>query len=100
MFVSTMVPIILDFNLKRIHPLFKIILNSAISSVGRLNERINYAGRTDAGVHATRQIFDFSSQDHRETSQWLKALNSHLPNDIAVSSIKKHQMTFIQGLML
>ena len=39
-------------------------LESAISSVGRLNERINYAGRTDAGVHATRQIFDFSSQDH------------------------------------
>ena len=52
-------------------------LESAISSVGMLNERINYAGRTDAGVHATRQIFDFSSQDHRETSQWLKGLNSH-----------------------
>ena len=64
-------------------------LESAISSVGTLNERINYAGRTDAGVHATRQIFDFSSQDHRETSQWLKGLNSHLPNDISVSSIQK-----------
>ena len=64
-------------------------LESAISSVGMLNERINYAGRTDAGVHATRQIFDFSSQDHRETSQWLKGLNSHLPNDISVSSIQK-----------
>jgi len=64
-------------------------LESAISSVGMLSERINYAGRTDAGVHATKQIFDFSSQDHREASQWLKGLNSHLPNDIAVSSIQK-----------
>ena len=64
-------------------------LESAISSIGMLKERINYAGRTDAGVHATGQIFDFSSQDHRETSQWLKGLNSLLPNDISVSSIQK-----------
>ena len=64
-------------------------LELAISSVGVLEERINYAGRTDAGVHATGQIFDFSSKDHRETSQWLKGLNSQLPNDILVSSIQK-----------
>lgn len=64
-------------------------LEVAISSIGRLDGRINYAGRTDAGVHATRQIFDFSSQDHRDTTQWLKGLNSLLPNDISVSSIQK-----------
>lgn len=64
-------------------------LELAISSVGVLEERINYAGRNDAGVHATGQIFDFSSKDHRETSQWLKGLNSQLPNDILVSSIQK-----------
>ena len=64
-------------------------LELAISSVGVLEERINYAGRTDAGVHATGQIFDFSSEDHRETSQWLKGINSQLPNDILVSSIQK-----------
>jgi tRNA pseudouridine38-40 synthase len=64
-------------------------LELAISSIGGLEERINYAGRTDAGVHATGQIFDFSSKDRRETSQWLKGLNSQLPNDISVSSIQK-----------
>jgi len=64
-------------------------LELAISSIGMLDERINYAGRTDTGVHATGQIFDFSSKDHRETSQWLKGLNSILPNDISVSSIQK-----------
>ena len=64
-------------------------LELAISSIGELEERINYAGRTDAGVHATGQIFDFSSKDRRETSQWLKGLNSQLPNDISVSSIQK-----------
>jgi len=61
----------------------------AISYIGRLDGRINYAGRTDAGVHASGQIFDFSSKDDRETSQWLKGLNSLLPNDISVSSIQK-----------
>jgi tRNA pseudouridine38-40 synthase len=64
-------------------------LEVAISSIGVLEERINYAGRTDAGVHATGQIFDFSSKDLRETTQWLKGLNSQLPNDISVSSIQK-----------
>ena len=47
------------------------------------------SGRTDAGVHATGQIFDFSSKDNREIIQWLKGLNSLLPNDISVSSIQK-----------
>ena len=61
----------------------------AISSIGTLDGRINYAGRTDAGVHATGQIFDFSSNDNREIIQWLKGLNSLLPNDISVSSIQK-----------
>ena len=61
----------------------------AISSIGTLDGRINYAGRTDAGVHATAQIFDFSSNDNREIIQWLKGLNSLLPNDISVSSIQK-----------
>ena len=61
----------------------------AISSIGALDERINYAGRTDAGVHATGQIFDFSSKDNREIIQWLKGLNSLLPKDISVSSIQK-----------
>ena len=47
------------------------------------------SSRTDAGVHATGQIFDFSSNDNREIIQWLKGLNSLLPNDISVSSIQK-----------
>ena len=64
-------------------------LELAISSVGKLEERINYAGRTDAGVHAIGQVFDFSSNDHRESSQWLNGINSLLPSDISVSSIQK-----------
>ena len=64
-------------------------LELAIASIGALGGRINYAGRTDAGVHATGQIFDFLSKDHREISQWFKGLNSQLPSDISISSIQK-----------
>ena len=64
-------------------------LELALSSIGSLEERINYAGRTDAGVHATAQVFDFLSEDQRESTQWLKGLNSQLPNDISISSIQK-----------
>ena len=64
-------------------------LEFAIRSIGTLEGRINYAGRTDAGVHATGQIFDFLTNNDRDTNQWLKGLNSLLPNDISVSSIQK-----------
>jgi len=62
-------------------------LELAIASIGTLEGRINYAGRTDAGVHATGQIFDFMAKNYRDSDQWIKGLNSLLPNDIAVSSI-------------
>lgn len=64
-------------------------LELAISSIGKLEGRINYAGRTDAGVHATRQIFDFLTTDSRNKDQWLKGINSFLPNDINVSFINE-----------
>ena len=64
-------------------------LELALSSIGSVEERINYAGRTDTGVHATAQVFDFLSEDQRESTQWLKGLNSQLPNDISISSIQK-----------
>ncbi|MBD63181.1 MAG: tRNA pseudouridine(38-40) synthase TruA [Gammaproteobacteria bacterium] len=64
-------------------------LELAISSIGKLEGRINYAGRTDAGVHATRQIFDFLTTDSRNKDQWLKGINSFLPNDINVSIINE-----------
>ena len=69
-------------------------LESAISSVGRLNGRINYAGRTDAGVHATKQIFDFSSNDSREIQQWINGVNSSLPNDVSIQALQEVSDSF------
>ncbi len=46
--------------------------------------RINYAGRTDAGVHALSQYVDFVSPDSIPIKNLRRALNSLLPKDIKV----------------
>jgi tRNA pseudouridine38-40 synthase len=42
------------------------------------------AGRTDTGVHATLQIVHFDTNAQRPASAWVRGVNSHLPQDIAV----------------
>ena len=64
-------------------------LEKAIISVGQVTERMNYSGRTDAGVHALGQVFDFKSTDSRTIDQWLKGINSALPDSIAVISLQE-----------
>ncbi|RPH65054.1 MAG: tRNA pseudouridine(38-40) synthase TruA [Burkholderiales bacterium] len=44
------------------------------------------AGRTDAGVHALRQVVHFDSDASRPTQAWLRGVNSHLPEGLAVRS--------------
>ena len=61
-------------------------LEKAISSVGRLTNTINYSGRTDAGVHSLGQVFDFESVDSRTLEQWLRGINSALPDSVSVTS--------------
>ena len=48
---------------------------------------INYSGRTDAGVHAISQVFDFETEIIRDNSSWIKGINSNLPKTIAVKKI-------------
>ena len=44
------------------------------------------AGRTDAGVHAMRQVVHFDSDAARPLSAWVRGVNSHLPEGLAVRS--------------
>jgi len=47
--------------------------------------RIQGAGRTDSGVHATGQVGSFRSElDSLDGERWQVALNSYLPRDIRV----------------
>ncbi len=69
-------------------------LEQAISSVGRLTNTINYSGRTDAGVHSLGQVFDFESVDDRSLEQWLRGINSALPDSISVTSLHEAPKDF------
>lgn len=42
------------------------------------------AGRTDAGVHATQQVVHFDAPVERPLSAWVRGVNSHLPDGVAV----------------
>jgi len=44
---------------------------------------IEAAGRTDSGVHATGQVISFQARK-LDAATWRRALNAHLPEDIAI----------------
>ena len=56
--------------------------------------RIKAAGRTDAGVHATGQVVTFDSEAGHPGEVVVRALNSHLPEDIAVKEAHRVADTF------
>ena len=62
-------------------------LEDALNKITNENIVINYSGRTDAGVHAISQVFDFETSIDREDSSWIKGINSNLPKSIAVKKI-------------
>ena len=42
------------------------------------------AGRTDAGVHATQQVVHFDAPVERPLTAWVRGVNTHLPDGVAV----------------
>lgn len=56
---------------------------SAFSATGN-RTKIMCAGRTDAGVHATRQVVHFDTDLNRQLQGWIRGTNRYLPDDIAV----------------
>jgi tRNA pseudouridine38-40 synthase len=64
-------------------------VEAALRRLGWQNQTILAAGRTDTGVHASGQViaFDF---DWRHTPEALgRAMNSNLPQDVAVRAIRE-----------
>ncbi len=50
--------------------------------------RVELAGRTDAGVHAAGQVAAFSAATALEPATVERALNAHLPEDVAVRAVR------------
>jgi tRNA pseudouridine38-40 synthase len=52
------------------------------------------SGRTDAGVHALKQVAAFSTDSTLTPDVFFRALNGHLPDDIRILSAEEVPMTF------
>ena len=59
-------------------------LEKAIARLTGEHIRVKGAGRTDAGVHAKGQVVAFDTSYTHEPDTFVRALNSYLPDDIAV----------------
>ncbi len=59
-------------------------LEKALSVVANHPVKVQCAGRTDSGVHASAQVVHFDSPANRNERNWLLGVNANLPDDIAV----------------
>ena len=56
--------------------------------------RVHGSGRTDSGVHALGQVAHFDAPDAKARIPWQKALNSMLPDDIAILDAREAEPGF------
>ncbi|GAB4493641.1 MAG: tRNA pseudouridine(38-40) synthase TruA [Anaerolineales bacterium] len=63
-------------------------LENALRRLGWQGRSVLMAGRTDTGVHASGQVAAFDLEWTHHLDELAKALNSHLPADLAVRAVK------------
>ncbi len=69
-------------------------VEAALRALGWQADTILYAGRTDAGVHASGQVIAFDLTWRHGAAKLLRALNAALPADVAVKSAQETDPDF------
>lgn len=69
-------------------------IEAAIRSLTGESVKITASGRTDAGVHARAQVFNFHTGSQIPINRWCLAINSRLPDDILVTNAREVSETF------
>lgn len=59
-------------------------LERALARIAGAPVRVACAGRTDAGVHAAAQVVHFDAPAPRPAQAWVRGVNAHLPDSVAV----------------
>jgi len=62
-------------------------IETVLAKITKVFTRVSVAGRTDAGVHAVGQVIAFDIAWRHSISDLYRALNSVLPDDIAVKKL-------------
>lgn len=65
-------------------PTVQAAIEAALSFVADHPVEVVCAGRTDTGVHATRQVIHFDSTAQRSNYSWLMGVNTRLPDGVAL----------------
>jgi len=65
-------------------PTVQSVLEESLQRATGEASRIAFAGRTDAGVHALGQVASFVNATRLDPETLMRALNAHLPGDVAV----------------
>ncbi|HSH48131.1 MAG TPA: tRNA pseudouridine(38-40) synthase TruA [Halomonas sp.] len=69
-------------------PSVQAALEGALSRIAGTTVRVHCSGRTDSGVHASRQVIHFDPPVPRSEKAWVFGTNANLPDDIAVRWVK------------
>lgn len=77
----------------------QLVVEDALQKLGWTGSSILAAGRTDTGVHASGQVITFDHTWNHPSDALLRALNAHLPSDVAVRAVRKVSRSFIPGSM-
>ena len=64
-------------------------LETAAMSLFGVPVRVDMAGRTDSGVHAVGQVAAFGAETALDAATVGRALNAHLPDDVAVRDVRE-----------
>ena len=64
-------------------------LETAAKALFGVPTRVELAGRTDSGVHAIGQVAAMTAETRLEANTVGRALNAHLPDDVAVRDVRE-----------
>ncbi|QEY25008.1 tRNA pseudouridine(38-40) synthase TruA [Neisseria animalis] len=65
-------------------PTVQEALETALSRIACEPITVTVAGRTDTGVHASAQVVHFDTAANRQPQAWIRGVNAHLPEGVAV----------------
>ena len=75
-------------------PSIQAEVERALSALHKEPVQVTGAGRTDAGVHALGQVVSFAVERPIPVPAYVKGMNAHLPDDIAVREAEVRESPF------
>lgn len=72
----------------------QMVVETVLRELGWQQKALLFAGRTDAGVHASGQVVSFSLDWQHSSADLMSALNARLPGDISVLEISQLEADF------